>query len=149
RAADLAALERRTKGDRTEHQRLAAEDALDVLDPHTLHAERRRVLLRIHLKRAAQKPHQMWLPLDLSMCNDHWEDLAHQPRRVLSEERTKQVHEYLVGAGMDYGRRLLHMSTYTLDPSGQCCKQLACVSARDVRGEPLGPGDAQMPGGTP
>jgi hypothetical protein len=30
-----------------------------------------------HLERAAQKPHQMWLPLDLSMCNDHWEDLAH------------------------------------------------------------------------
>src|SRR4030095_611014 len=42
RAADLAALERRTKGDRSEQHIVAAEEALDVLDPHTLHAERRR-----------------------------------------------------------------------------------------------------------
>src|SRR4029450_1409068 len=50
RAAGLAALDRRTKGDRSEQHIVAAEEALDVLDPLTLHAERRRVLLRIHLE---------------------------------------------------------------------------------------------------
>src|SRR4029450_10740451 len=46
RCADIAALERRTKGDGREQDIVASKEALEILDPHTFDAERRSILLR-------------------------------------------------------------------------------------------------------
>src|SRR5262249_13315565 len=96
-----------------------------------------------HPERATQKPHQIWLPLELPACNEQWKDLAHQPGRILSEQCSKQLDEHLAGAGVCRRSRLLHTSTRGLDPSGQCSELLARFSARDVRLEPIGPCEAQ------
>jgi len=67
--------------------------ALDVLDQPSLDTERHRVRLRIHLEGATQKPHHMRLPLEQSARNEYWKHLGKEPRHVLSEECTKQLHD--------------------------------------------------------
>jgi hypothetical protein len=82
-AADLAALERRTKGDRSEQHIVAAEEALDVLDPHTLHAERRRVLLRIALVMPLGTSKD-GLPIGVQLIGPYWSEpeLLHIARQL-------------------------------------------------------------------
>jgi hypothetical protein len=144
RASLLAALESRTIRNGCEQCIVAAEEALDVFDPHTLHPQSRGIVLRIHPKRATQQPHHIRLPLEQSPCDEHREDLAHQQRHVLSDGSAKQLHEHFAGAGVDRRRGLLHTSTRTFDPIGQCCQVLARLCTCDVRLEPIGPCEAQL-----
>src|SRR5262249_52607088 len=60
-----------------------------------------------------------------------------RPRHVLSEECTLQLDKHLGGTRVDRRCRLLHTSTRTLDPSGQCSELLARLGGRDVLLEPI------------